>query len=397
MNFEFFKDKITEKFSSQENFANKIGVSRRTLLNWFSKKSIPNEHLFSILELLDLSESDENTLLSIPKLQLVFRTKHKMTARQKSEELCQNVASSFMKLDSTAYETKSAIPILSNPSIETAVASIKNLLSLRDDVPATLTSVLETLKANGPRVIFFPFNRIGIDIQTQGREVAFTAVQGDKRIIFLDTNRRVDEVLFDLIHELTHIVCGHPSNTSEDNEHFCNEVSQEIIYPRTFFLKNKKLLSFLQNCSKENFNRVKEFITLLMKDFDWSSMGIALALERYDHLSKASNSYKWLMAIDSQLKKQVPTFDDIHFSTFNKNDFDSLIKFFQNDIYKNKEIFSGFIELKNAAMYGHLSPSRLAELLGLNGGDADELVKSWIKDEDSEELHEEGQISDTTK
>lgn len=396
MNFDFLKTKITEKFSTQENFADQIGVARRTLLNWLSKKSIPNEHLFSILELLDLDEHEEDILMATPKLSLVFRTKREMLPGKSAQELCQNLASSFVKFNTAAYETKNAIPILNNPTFDNVVAVVRGFLSLKDDIPATLNSVLEALRTNGLRVIFFPFHRIGINIQKRDREVAFTAILGDKRIIFLDTNRTRDELLFDLIHELVHIVCGHPSTTTDELEHFCNDVAKEIIYPKTFFFKNPKLLEFLKNCGTLNFIKVKEMITLVIKDFDWSSMGVALALQGHGHLNKSSHSYKRLMTISFKIKGQSQTFDDVYFETFNKTDFESLSIFFQNEIYKNKDIFNGFIELKNAATYGHLSPSRFAEILGLNRGDADELVKSWIK-EDSENIQEEGQESDTSK
>jgi transcriptional regulator with XRE-family HTH domain len=73
MNFDLLRYQISRKFRSQGKFAEKLGVSRRTLLNWIAKKSIPENRLFSVLELLDLTDSEEDELLKRPKLCLIFR------------------------------------------------------------------------------------------------------------------------------------------------------------------------------------------------------------------------------------------------------------------------------------------------------------------------------------
>jgi len=396
MNIELLKEKISTKFRTQEDFAESIGVARRTLQNWFSSGLVPNDKYFDILDSLDLEESEEEKLLNLPKLQMVFRAKHSIQASNDGALLCENIAESFLKLSSTAYQTKDSIPVLQKPfSIETITSTVRSIFSLEESSPVFLNDVLERLKFHNVSTIFFPFDKIGIDIHKQGREVAFTAVKEGKRIIFLDTNRKVDEVLFDLIHEVTHIVCGHiPETTTEVDEKLCNDVATEIIYPKLFFVKNVKMTEHLKHCSKYPYNQVKEWINLILKDLDWSAMGIALALERYEYFAKSNNSFKRLMGINAQIKKLTQTVDQMYFENFNTDNFEAMLSFFKSDIYKSRDFYNGFIELKNGAIYGHISPSRLAEILRINKGDADELVKKWVMEDSEEVEHEEGLIHD---
>lgn len=396
MNIVYLKEKITEKFNTQENFAEAISVHRRTLQNWFKNESVPQDKFFDILDILDLSEEDEETLLNLPKLKMVFRSKHLIKASDEGALMCEGIAESFLKLSGSAFQVRDSIPVLQNPhTLETVVSTIRSVLSLDDSEPAYLNDSLERLRFHNVSTVFFPFDKIGIDVERQGREVAFTAMKDSKRVIFLDTNRQMDELLFDLIHELTHIVCGHdPETTTKEDEKFCNAVATEVIYPRLFFAKNPKLTSTLVECSKYGYNQVKEYIRTIVKDLDWSAMGIALSLCRYEYFGRTNNSFKRLMGINGQFKKQSQNLDEMYFENFNTSDYDSMINFFKNDIYKNKDIYNGFIELKNGATYGHISPSRLAEILNLNKGDADELVKEWIMEDSDVNVHEEGLIHD---
>ena len=52
--------------------------------------------------------------------------------------------------------------------------------------------------------------------------------------------------------------------------------------------------------------------------------------------------------------------------------------FFLRDLDKQPEIFRPLIELRDAASFGRISPRRISELLNIDSGDADELVRTWI-------------------
>lgn len=103
----------------------------------------------------------------------------------------------------------------------------KNLLSLSESEPVKLGDILMELKKHNIGVFFMPFNKIGLSFPktSTNREVAFTAQKGERVIIFVDTNRKIDEVNFDLCHELAHVVLNH-TITTDDEEKLCNKVAQ---------------------------------------------------------------------------------------------------------------------------------------------------------------------------
>lgn len=396
MNIEFLKSAITQKFGSQESFATAIGVSRRTLLNWFASNSIPNDKVFSILSNLDLGEDEEDTLLARPKLQMVFRAKYKKATSTENKQKFSEFADIFMKLNGGAYSLSDAFPRLARPyTLKTVVATLRSLLVLKESEPAKLFEVLEKLKELNVNVIFFPFNQLHLELEENTKEVAFTAFKDEKIIIFLDTKRTFDQVLFDLLHELTHIICNHiPEETTKDDETFCNAVAQELIYPEMFYKRNERIITFFTGFQNIHVDRVREYIKFLTKDFDWSPIGIALSLSSYGLLSKQSSQFKTLMMINKQLNENNKTIADMFFANFDVSDVDKFVSFFSTDIYKSKDIYKGFIELKNGATFGHLSPSKMSELFNVNSGDMDEIVKIW-RNEDIIILGQEADINES--
>lgn len=396
MNIELLKSAITEKFGSQESFATAIGVSRRTLLNWFSSSSIPSDKVFSILSSLDLDETREDALLARPKLEMVFRAKYKKPTSEENKKKFRELADIFMKLNGNAYTLNEAFPRLASPfNFKTVVSTLRSLLSLKDSEPAKLFDVLERLKEVNVNVIFFPFNKLNLELEENTKEVAFTAFKEEKILIFLDTNRTFDQSLFDLLHELTHIICNHvPDTTTKEDETFCNSVAQELIYPEMFFLKNERVTSFFVNFSKFQIGPLKEIIRILAKDFDWSPMGIALSLCAQKRITRAGYQFRTLMVIHQQLRDSSKTIAELFFENFDTTNVDKFIEFFSLDIYKSKDIYKGFIELKNGATFGYLSPSKMSELLNVNSGDMDEIVGIWKK-EDSIILGQEAEQNDS--
>jgi hypothetical protein len=98
------------------------------------------------------------------------------------------------------------------------------------------------------------------------------------------------------------------------------------------------------------------------------------------------------MKLQANFDEQSKSIGEIYFKKFNTENFEQLANFFNEEILTNKDIFKPFIELKDASSCGRLSPRKLSEILEIDSGDADELVRSWISEL---EIHE-GQDDDET-
>jgi hypothetical protein len=232
---------------------------------------------------------------------------------------------------------------------------------------------------------FFPFKRIGLAGIATAREVAFTAIRGDRVIIFIDASRTVDQAVFDICHELSHILLDHDDPMDED-ERLCDLVAQELVYPKKF-IATAPLVSFL-DAKKYTWTQVMEQFQNLNRELNWSPKGLGVVLSVRGLIKKGSHELKRLMAIGKVFDQSQRSFEELLFNRFVTDDFDKLVEFFKDDLQKNKPILLPMITLKNAAAFGHLGYRKLAELFGMNSGDADELVRIWRSEqEEGQENH----------
>ncbi len=387
MNMTYLKDLIAAKFETIQKFSDAVGVSRASVSAWINGKSTPEDHrLFDIITILDLSEDETARLMNVPETTLVFRRVGLGPSEETIQNRSKDIANTFFKIDGSSYVVNSQFfPIGNQTTDHSAIADIiRGLLCLDKHEPVRLGDVLMELKKHNINVFFVPFHKIGITYSTSNnKEVAFTATNGDRRIIFSDTQRTLDQVCFDICHELAHIVLNHIDAT-EEQEKLCNWVARELIYPKKFFLDKKDAIEPFLNAEVTDWNTALSRAMELCREFDWSPMGLAIALKENGLIKGSSHEYKRLMKLNTLISNN-KSLDELFFTSFKIEDFESLQIFFNNEIIKNKDFFKPFLELKDAASCGRLSPRKFAELLNIDSGDADELIRLWAKKQDEED------------
>lgn len=394
MNLTFFKNKVDETFGSVENFAQELGLSKNAIYKWLKTDRLPEDRIVEIVEFLKLSEDELNEFFAIPKTELYFR-------KVGRDEPCDDelkkqfkaLANTFFKLESSSdFVDDGLLSGVTSRSPSSIANYLRALLNIEKDEPAILYKIISELRRHKINLYFIPFQKFGFQLDTnkRKREVAFTARKGSKIIIFLDTGRRIDEANFDVIHELTHIVCNHnPGAHRDEDEKICNDVAEEVVYPRLFLEKNLELLDPFINAKKHSWQRTIELFQNMEVDFDWSPMGLALALRSYGHIKDRSAEFIRLMKIDGFFKKQSAKVGDLYYEAYDPTNYDKLVTFFEKEIQKDKEIYKPIIDLKRAATFEKISPRRFAEIFCIDAGDADELVNSWrLKEEDFEDTQE---------
>ncbi len=398
MNLDFFREKINQVFPTIEEFASQIGVTRASVSAWLNGRSTPEDsRLLDIADALQLSEREVDSLLGIPETSIVFRKVGGTASEDDIKRKSQDIADTFFKIDGSSYVLTGSFVAIANNNDPLSIANYirKNLLSLTDSEPVKLGDILMELKKHNIGVFFMPFNKIGLVFPNTNtnREVAFTAQKGERVIIFADTNRKIDEINFDLCHELAHVVLNH-SVTNDEQERLCNKVAQELVYPKAFLEHKKNALAPFLDASKFSWYATREKFLELRREFDWCPKGLALSLRDNGLIKPNKHEFFRLMKLQANFDDQNKSVGDIYFRNFNTEDFESLELFFNEEILKNKDIFKPFIELKDASTCGRLSPRKLAEVLQIDSGDADELVRSWISEQEIHEDQDDNESND---
>ena len=386
MNLTFMKAKAEQRFGSVEKFSDVIGVSKVAVYKWLSTSRIPEDRVSQVVEVLKLDETEIDQLFNVPQVKLFFRKVGQTAPDKEVEDKFRALANTFFKLDANNYAVEKNFIRVIPESVLSVANHLRTILSLNQNEPASFSRTIVELKRYNVHVFFFPFQKSGQQVTVKAtREVAFTAQKENRIIIFLDTGRTFDEALFDLCHELTHLVCNHESGRhNKEEEKFCNAVASELIYPKRFletFLPKSPLLD-----NSTGIHKAAEAFQMLLSEFEWSPMGLALAFERDGKIAPRSDESRQLMKLQSVYKQGEKTVDELFFESLDVQCFDSLSSFFNKDIQKDREIYKPIIELKKAATFDRVSSRRFGEIFGIDSGDADELVNSWrIQEEELEE------------
>ena len=394
LNTEFLKQKIKDSFRTVDDFAREVNVSRNAIYKWY-ETSIPQNRLMTVVDALKLTPDDIDELMGIPKVQVMFRKRGLREVDTEIEKKAESLAHSFFKLDKNNYRpTNELLSGISDQRMEKLVVYIRSILELKADEPAILSPMITQLKKHGLELYYLPFKLLGLSgTRNENREVAFTAIYGDRAIIFLDAQRTVDESTFDLCHELGEFVIGFDSDESGDEkERKCNQIARELIYPEKLIEAETERIAVLTNPLKHSYNEIGLIFADYFRKFSWVPKGLCIALQELGHLKKEGDEARKLFYHQKRFAQK--PISDLYFRNFLPDAFEKLIEFFDVDILENIDLFQPFLRLKDAATFGNLSTRRLAEILSIDHGDADELVKHW---ETQIEDGEEGFIANGSK
>ena len=390
VNLEYFGRKIKEKFKTQKEFNEVLGENQSKVSRWLSgKRIISNEEMLKILMALNLTSDEENVLLR-KELKIDFRTKNENMVEEITEKRCEVISRYFL-----------SSPILPNydlgeersySNIEACVKGIKGIISgSEDSLDFDFGTAYKNLMNYGINVFVLPFDKMNILIPQDSKrtELAFTVQSFNRKIIFLDADRTPTALLFDLVHELAHIFYKPSVKRSYDElEDDCDKIAEAVIYDKRKVMQFiKKVVGFVTGLLEEKEKITKEDLSKKIKNYlqttiaaevlAWDMEGFFKALENYGFFEKNNKTnkdvYEELMkvheAIVQNYRDKIPKpFDDYN------NNFNSVKNFFEN-IPSSSQFFLSFLIIKYDICNGNIGYRFLSDLLNINLGDADELIK----------------------
>ncbi|MCK5690912.1 hypothetical protein KAI87_16645 [Myxococcota bacterium] len=366
-----FGEAITARGLAQAEVAAKLGVNPKSFSRWLNEGHIQSRYLWDLADAIDFSDDELSEILMSPKYRVYFRRKRLAEPPEAVREAAIDLARAVFGLTHLGPKSKFVPPDLSRfDEIDEVAAQIRR--SLRIDDFNDLPSLLTRLSERGIEVIILPFKRFEL-LSDGENEAAFSATDGSRFLVFLDTAAPEAALIFNLCHELAHIFRPEHSHSKEE-ERFCNDVASELVYPRVFFEKHREEIE--ERLSDASFERIVPLLKVIRHHLGGELFGLTLRLRALGFMSQKNTLHNAILAWAKKTFERSADLQDIH-AGFSASERDALLKFWDEPAIESNPLFRFYALLKNATIDGSISSRRLSEVLDLNLEWADELVYRW--------------------
>ncbi len=351
-----------------------LDVSRQTINTWLQLGNIPPRKLSILGQKLNLTPSEVDLIsspVSAQDTQVRFRTNRNVATNKDVEDKVLKLAKDYFNL-SELFSVKLSTSRTSISIDEESPAEMANkilkILSL-ERRQLSLESVIKALEEINIHVLFYDFGKLFKDSDAQ----AVCVIDNKSSVIFINAEECLEDVLWRIFHELSHIFMKSKEGTTKTEEVFCNSTANEVLTPTSFFQEHAAdLKKVLSRSITELPTRVEQIASKLNSSF----MGVILALNTNKIIDKRQFGY--LMKIYHLKKDQRKKVVDILHPNEEQNPF-----LFWKDLFNNPEYYK-FLTLqelvKAGLINGTLSTERAAEILKIDSMTTQQLEQFW-KDE----------------
>lgn len=387
MNVDFIKKKIAEKFKTQTEFAESLDIKQGSVADWFSRGRIPAAKLQDVFDKLDITtEDDVETALNIPKVEVCFRAKKDIPDSEVSPEVKAKVkkfSKIFFGLKKREKSTEEILKIRKdigeNRNVDVVANIIRAHLDLTNKSPLNLQSVMYILEKFGIYFYFIPFESFSFCDSSKFKTRALTAKRENQYLVLCDSSRTWDEAFFDFIHELVHIFTGIVSLSSDEIEDFIDKVTEELIYPKEFLLREFPFIANPEVRITDKLFIDHNFYEIIDNHEFMAPRGIAKRLESMGVLKGRTKVRDWMFELEhSRFLK----FNGSSISSSGKMDIDfsdteEFENFIENYVLSDYKKYLLFYELIQGLCQNQITIRAFSEIFGLDAGEVDELRLKW--------------------
>lgn len=349
----------------------------------------PASRISDVFRLLNIeSKEDRELALNLPQLKLSFRSKRDILESEVPKNVLSKV-STFSKtylslssdeiIDSQLVDIRNKIG--SNRDYRAVAKVIRTFLDISDSTPFDYSQFDYAFKKYGINLFFVPFSSFGFFSQENTLR-ALTANKANNYLVLCDSDRTLDEIMFDATHELVHIFTGTVGEIPNDEvEKFVDLVAEELIYPESFLTKEFPFLLedgkratpdlFL----KHNFRKLIESSTYI------APRGIAKTLITLGLISENQKVYTWMHDEEHEhyLKFYGKSLSKIGQIDFDFTDTFKYEDFVKNIVLNNIKKYPLFYLLARSLVRNKITHKAFADIFGMDYGDVDELKKELSK------------------
>ncbi|MBI5073986.1 MAG: helix-turn-helix domain-containing protein [Nitrospirae bacterium] len=299
------RERAGEMSKTLTELSHAIGVSRQTVDAWIKGQIPRGQHLIRLCKELGATPgyfftAERETLISVPQ----HRTIRKRPVTDEMRDATLEMAGQYLNLFRSA-PASSIVRVIraSRRDSENAKkigAQLRTLSGIANDWPMDFDHALAMLNELDVYVVFRPFPE---DIQK--KIYAFYSKICDQRVIFVNTDTNIIDLIFQLLHETVHAVRDEEPEmfNEQEEEDFCDVVATYIQFPEGYV---ETVAQAIKGCPHGvAVNKLKDFA----KKYKHSIFGISKRLEQ----SGVSLNIK-LAGADVNLKKTVHSVNEVLFT-----------------------------------------------------------------------------------
>lgn len=340
------RERIGEINKTIVGLSRSIGVTRQAVDDWINGQIPRGQHLVKLCEELGIAPdyfftSEKESLVTVPQHRTVRKKKVTAEMQAASKEMAEQYINLFRSAPSSSIVRVIRTSRRDDENAKILSAQLRRLSGVNSDQPMDFDHAFSMLVELGIYTIFRPFpEEISKDIY------AFYSRICGQRVIFVNTDTNIIDLIFQLLHETIHAIRDEEPNRFNENEEedFCDLVANYIQFPDGYIATVSRAI---EGCSEGIVvNKLKGFA----REHAHSLFGISKRLKQ----SGVALSIN-VAGADTNLKKVLPKVRDI---LFDKSDARKYIETLC-------ELSPDFIDLV-AKQTPNVSLRKLGEWLGLD-------------------------------
>ena len=321
-----------------------LEVSRQTINDWRKGQVPRGYHLIQLSESLGVTPNyffnvDESNNISVP----LHRTRGVAKVTEVMKEEAFLLAKQYEKLFLNASDP-GLVPVLrikerSEKNALALATKLRQLSGADSDKPMNYTNLFSLLSSLNIITVFR-------DFPAHVKDYAFYCRIHGHRVVFINNETNVLDLIFPLIHEIVHAIRDEEGNVIDtlEEEDFCDSVAAATQFPKTYVVS---VINTIRGRQKSiQINQLKEFSRLN----GHSIFGIVREIKKLS-LSFSLNFY----GADVNVKKEFYSIGDELFRSKNARDYINLLRL----------LSPGFLKII-IEQYKRMSIRRLSELMGLD-------------------------------
>ncbi len=360
-NGSIIKNKTKDVGYTLKALAKKLGVSRQTINSWIGGQVPRGQHFVKLCTFLDVRTDDffddsKDKSFSVP-LHRTFKGKSVSNQMRKiSLDLAKQYLNLFRQAPTTSILPVARIQKRTEKNAQIISEYLRKCSEVPEGKPMDYKSAFRLLSQLGIYVIFRAFP----DKLKKGSYAFYSRIAG-QRIIFINTETNVLDLIFQLLHETVHAIRDEEpamiDNT--DEEKFCDMVAEFAQFPDFYF---NLVIQSVSSCKTTG-----EFVNVLKrlsKDNAHSLWGIYYRLRHNKILKSELN----VGGAATNLNKKFPKIKDILFSDYDPHRFVDILSV----------LSPKFMQLLEEQI-PHCSIRKFAEWIGLETSMDAQLVMDEIK------------------